>query len=212
MTNTLRELEHALLRETGKRLGRFGFSTRPKGQTFYRDIDGGRVGVHLSFIEHESDVDVTVDVAIRFDAVEELVHRSNKLLSKREKAETFTLGAELGNLEHGEPFRITVSSPGDVGRAAEGIETKLQTVGLPYMERYSQPEATYSLLSKDDGEVWVHSPIHAERAKRACALLAVMDRHSEINDLGAKKLSFLESVNDQGAAAFSRFLAELQAG
>ncbi|HWO25765.1 MAG TPA: hypothetical protein VNO30_43815 [Kofleriaceae bacterium] len=211
MTRTLRELEHELLRETGKRLARFGFSTRPKGQTFHHDIDGGRVGIHLSFIEHESDVDVTVDVAIRFDAVEDLVHRSNKLLSKKEKADTFTLGAELGNLERGEPFRITVSTTGEVGRAADGIERKLETVGLPYIEQYSQPGAAYSLLSRDDREVWVHSPIHAERAKRACALLEVMGRHSEITDIGAKKLSFLKSVNDPGAAVFSRFLAELQA-
>jgi hypothetical protein len=165
--------------------------------------------VHLSFIEHEHDVDVTADVAVRFDAVEELVHRSNKLLTKKEKAATFTLGAELGNLESGEPHRVSLAADSDVEQAAEHLVSKIETVGLPYLEQYSQPESAYNLLARDDRDVWVHSPIHAERAKRACALLAVMCRHSEIEALGRQKLSFLESVRDPGAAVFSRFLAEL---
>ena len=209
MTRTLRDLERELLRETGKRLVRFGFSSRPKGQTFQRTIEDGLAAVHLSFIEHESDVDVTADVAIRFDAVEDLVHRSNKLLTKKEKAATFTLGVELGNLERGKPYRVTVADGIDIGRAAEDLVAKIESVGMPYLEQHSHPEAAFDLLARDDREAWIHSPIHAERAKRACALLAVMCRHSEIEALGQKKLSFLESVGDPGLAVFSRFLAEL---
>lgn len=212
MTSTLRVLERELLDEVGKRLARFGFSVRPKGQSFHRYFKDGRVVVHLAFIEHANDFDVTVDVAIRFDAVEDLVNRSNMLLSKREKGDTFTIGTELGNLERGQPFRIPLVGAGDVVRAVDDIVTKVEAVGLPYIERYSQPEAAYCLLSRDERAVWLHSPIHAERAKRACALLKVMGRDSEIGDLGARKVAFLESVNDPGAAAFSRFLAELQSG
>ena len=205
----LRELEHKLLQETGKRLVRFEFSLRPRQQSFYRDIDGGRVAIHLSFIRHTEDVDVTIDVAICFDAVEDLVHRSNNLLSRKEKAQTFTLGAELGNLECGKPFRLTLASDADVPRVVEGIVTKLEAIGLPYIERYSAPEAAYGLLSRDDREVWVHCPIHAERAKSACALLIVMGRHSEIANLAAQKQAFLQSMNDPGAATFAEFVAQL---
>ncbi|GAB4528704.1 MAG: hypothetical protein Tsb0020_45790 [Haliangiales bacterium] len=210
MTSTLRTLKQDLLHAIGTRLAQFEFSTRPRGQTFYRDIDGGRVAVHIGFIEHESDVDATVDVAIRFDAVEDLVHGSNPLLSKKEKAATFTLGAELGNLERGEPFRVPLASSEDVEQAADSIEAKLKSVGWPYIERYSQPEAAYTVLSKDDRDAWLHSPLHVERAKRACALLAVMGRHPEIDALGAKKVAFLESIHDPGVAIFSRFLAGLR--
>jgi hypothetical protein len=148
-------------------------------------------------------------VPIRFDAVEDLIHRSDKLLSPKAKAETFTLGAELGNLERGEPFRLTLATHGDVLNIAEGTMTKLESVGLPYIERYSSPEAAYSLLSKDDRTVWMHAPIHAERAKRACALLVIMGRQSEVANLAVQKQEFLQSMNDPGAAAFARFLAEL---
>lgn len=166
--------------------------------------------MHVSFIEHAADVDVTTDVAVRFDAVEDLIHRSDKLLSPKEKAQTFTLGAELGNLERGEPFRSTLAIQSDILRVAEGIMTKLESVGLPYIERYSRPEAAYDLLSKDDRTAWIHSPIHAERARRACALLVIMGRRPEITALAAQKQAFLQSINDPGAAAFERFLAELR--
>src|SRR5687768_7494379 len=128
-TPALRELERSLLRATGMRVARLGFSARPKGQTFLRQLSGGFVAMHLTFIEHESDFDVTTDVGIRFDAVEELVNRSNPLLSNKEKFATCTLGAELGNLEHGRPRRITVASTGDVEVAAECIVKEFEDVG-----------------------------------------------------------------------------------
>jgi hypothetical protein len=165
--------------------------------------------VHISFIEHEHDIDATVDVAIRFDAVEELVNRSNGLLTRKEKAETFTMGAELGNLERGMPYRVTVTERSDVERAAEQLLAKIEAVGLPYFELYSRLESAYHVLARDDRDAWVYSPIHAKRATRACALLAVMGRHSEIEELGKQKLAFLASVTDPGSVGFSRFLAEL---
>jgi hypothetical protein len=191
---------------------RLGFSPRPKGQTFVRPLDGGQVAAHLTFIKHERerDLDVTIDVAIRFDAVEALVNRSNMLLSKKEKAETYTLGGELGNLEYGQPYRITIATPGDVEDAAERIVKKLETVGVPYIERFSHPEAAYDVLSRDDREGWIHCPIDAERAKRACALLAVLNRRPEIQALGARKLSYMESLNDPRAPEFSKFLVGLK--
>ncbi len=205
----VRQLERELLEETGRRLLPLGFSSRPKGQTFFRPLDGGLVAAHLTFIEREHDFDVTVDVAIRFHAVEELVNRTNRFLSAKEKAETFTLGAELGNLEHGRPYRNKVANVADVAVVAERIAHTFARVGLPYIELYSSPEAACAILSRDDREAWVHSPIHAERAKRACALLVVLNRYSEIQALGAEKMAFLESLQDPGAISFSRFLADL---
>lgn len=206
---SLRDLRGDVLREFGRRLARFGFDPRPKGQSFLRKIEGGRVSVHLGFISHENDFDVTIDVGIRFDAVEELVHRSEALLTKREKAETSTLGAELGNIECGRPFRVTVTGNSDTEGAVGQLIAKFESIGLPYLEHYSQMESAYEVLARDDRGGWIHSPINAERAKSACALLAVMGRYSDLEALGRQKSCFLESIRDPGAAMFSRFLAEL---
>jgi hypothetical protein len=219
MKQAIHEIERELLEETGKRLAQFGFSSRPTAQSFTRGLYpdsveamAGRAAVHLSFIQHEANVDVTMDVAIRFDAVEDLVQRSNELLSPKEKSQTFTLGAEIGNLERGEPFRMTVSNAADLKAVADSVVTKSKAVGLPYIERYSRPAAAYEVLSKDDRDAWLHSPIHSQRAKRACALLVAMGKQSELASLGARKLAFLQAVKDPGATAFARFLAELSSG
>jgi hypothetical protein len=44
----------------------------------------------------QDDVDVGTDVALRFDQVEELVNRDDKLLTKPEKAGTYTIGGWMG--------------------------------------------------------------------------------------------------------------------
>jgi hypothetical protein len=209
MTTALRELERELLNAVAKRLAKFGFSPRPKGQTFYRLIDHGKAAVHVSFIEHASDVEATIDVAVRFDAVEDLVNGSNRLLSNKEKADTFTLGGELGNLEHGNPLRTMVAAHGDIPRAVDDMIAAFERTGLPYLERYSHEKAAYLVLSSDDQRAWVHCPVHAERAKRACALLVVMGRTAELKKVAAQKLSFLESLDDPGRHAFSRFVEAL---
>lgn len=202
----LKEAQSALLSEVGKRLKVHGFKPRAAGQTFTRDSTHGRHAVHLTFIDHDTDFDVTADVAVRFDMVEDIVHRSNPLLSKAEKAKTYTLGAELGNIDRGEPYRWTVSRSADIPSVADQIERKLVEIGLPYLDTYGEPEAALEVLARDDRSAWLHSPIHAERAKRATALLVVLGRKEQIEELGRSKMEFLASINDPATAVFQRFL------
>jgi len=205
-----RAIERGLLRDFGERVARLGFSSRPIGQTFLKPMHGGVSAAHLSFIEHENDFDVTVDVAIRFDAVEELVNQSNSLLSPKEKSATFTLGVELGNLLNGRPNRFTVSNSNDVATVSQQIVESLKEVGIPYIERFSNPNDAYEILSRDDHAAWLHSPIHSERAKRACAFLVVLGRRSELQAISERKLSFLESVQDPCRTAVSKFCSSLK--
>ncbi len=81
----IKELQKNLLANVGEKLTTFGFGGKAKQQSFYRPIDGGWACVHLSFIKHADDFDVTVDVGVRFDEVEELVNSNNNLLTKRKK-------------------------------------------------------------------------------------------------------------------------------
>ena len=202
--------KRALLADLGPRLKPHGFGARPVGQTHRRGFPLGRQAVHLSFIDHDEDFDVTVDVAVRFDAVEGLVHRTNSLLSKSEKAQTYTLGAELGNIERREPRRWTVGSPANVSTTAVAIEASLLGVGFPYLNMYSDPHVALAMLARDDQEAWLHSPIDAERAKRAVALLVMVGRPEELGDLGRRKMEYLESVGDRGLAGFRRFWEALR--
>lgn len=209
MNQLVSEWQRDLLRAFGARLEGGGFVRRAEEQSFERPIDGGRVSVHLGFVSHSSDFDVTVDFGIRFDAVEELVNGQNPHLSKKEKLNTFTLGCELGNLEGRGQRRWVVAHSSDIRRVADGISVEVDRVGLPYFEKYSQPAVAYEVLSQDDKAAWLHSPIHLERAKAAYALLVVLGRNSELPGLAEKKLAFLRSRNERDAEDFATFVVAL---
>ena len=55
----------------------------------------------MSFIKHAHGCDVTADVAIRVDALEDLLNEWNATLSKAERKQTHSMGAELGNISEG---------------------------------------------------------------------------------------------------------------
>lgn len=208
MAGTIATLQRELMLETGAKIAPLGFETRLTKQCFERKMEGGRSAVFLAFIKHSTDFDVTTRVAVRFDAVEELVNRWDTWISSKEKRNTYTLGVELGNLERGSPFRFSVSSGADVPVVADGIVERVRTLGLPYLERYSRLEDAYDLLSRDDPDVWIHSPFHGARAMRACALLAVMGREEELQVVGKRKLAALRAADDLQTDSLASLLAE----
>jgi hypothetical protein len=118
---SINELQKKLLTSIGEKLMAFGFSKKVKQQSFYRPFEKGNAYVHLSFINHADDFDVTLDVAIRFDEVENLVNSKNNFLTKKEKAETCTLGVELGNLSNGVPKRWNISSDDQISTVTGSI-------------------------------------------------------------------------------------------
>jgi len=116
----VKSLEEQLMITVAEYVSSDGFK-RNKAQEFIKPYEWGRAAIHLSFIEHRENFDVTVDVAIRFDALEELVNRDNKLLTAKEKCNTFSIGVELGNYIDNKPLRLTVANDADVHRVASLI-------------------------------------------------------------------------------------------
>lgn len=199
-------LKREFLRAIGSRLSNFGFPKRPRGQTFYRKNELGSDAVHFSFIEHEFGVDVTTDVAVRLDDVEDMINADNKLLSKKEKADTFTLGVELGNLERGEPYRVRLAHASDVGPAVERSMNRIAEIGIPYLARYSSLKSALTVLSEDDKSAWLHCPVHLSRAMSACAALVSLGKYSELASLAEKKRAYLQSIQDPGLSRFDKFI------
>src|SRR6476661_8883662 len=94
----MKEVERALLKAVGQRIAASGFESKPVGQSFLRRSPLGRDSLHLSFVKHPCDFDVVADVAVRIDDLEDIVNVNDTLLSKKEKEQTYSLGAELGNI------------------------------------------------------------------------------------------------------------------
>ena len=88
----------------------------------------------MSFIKHAHECDVTADVAIRVDALEDLLNEWNATLSKAERKQTHSMGAELGNISEGRQRRWTLATEDDIPEAVSSVMELFESVGLPYRE------------------------------------------------------------------------------
>lgn len=212
MKLSLSELRRAVLDKLALAMPKYGFKRKPIGQSFYRSLPFGRWTFHVAFINHDADVDVTADVAVRVDAVEDLVHSGDKLLSGREKQETATIGAELGNIADHRQKRRTIASISDVEGVAAAMLDEFAKFGLPYLERYSDLDKMLDVLCGNDPGAWLNSPVHAERCKRAVALALVLGKRDRVLDLGRRCEEFLQERGDPGLRLFKEFTSRVLEG
>jgi hypothetical protein len=203
----LKALQEQLLSQLATKLNAKGF--KRKEQSFYKDIPGGKQIFHIAFIKHLRDFDLTADVAVRHDALEELVNEFNSTLSKKEKSQTASVGAELGNISMGKPLRWTVSSEADIPEVCESILAVFESVGLPYLQRFSSLAEVLSALSFDEQEAWLQSPIDHIRAKRAIGAAFLLDRKDTFAQLVKTKTQFLKEQNHLGLLEFISFAEKL---
>jgi hypothetical protein len=161
-------LRSALLRSLGAQLNPMGF--RQSEQTFGKRWGAGKLLVHLSFVRHTDDFDVLVDVAVRLDAIEDRLNADRPQLSQRERANTATVGVELGNWSIGRPLRWTVSTPADLEPVVKGLLEELRRTGLPFLERFAQLEELERVLGADDKVARIICPI-AEKRRAVLAII-----------------------------------------
>jgi len=162
------ERRRQLLLEVGKTLAPLGF--RKREQSFRREVAGCRQSLHLSFIPHRDDFDVTADVAVRHHALEDILNQDRASLTDAAKKDTCTVGAELGNIAGTGQHRWTVVTVRDVGPVVVGVEDLFLTVGLPWLERFSRVEEVHRVLRNGGMEAALLCPI-AQTRNRLTLLL-----------------------------------------
>lgn len=190
---------------------RLGFEAALVDQAFHKRTPNGHWILHVSLVPHAADFDVTADVAIRIDAVEEVVNRAVRGLLPKDQKRTATVGAELGNIAEGRQRRWTIRSANDIPVVVGGVVHALEDVGLPYLEHYSNLEAMLAAIATPERSSWLHAPIHDARWKRAVVLALVLggaDRARALAERGARDL---RERNDPALASFERFVQEVMA-
>lgn len=153
---------------------------------------------------------MTADAALRIDAVEDLVNADNPLLTTKEKKQTFTIGAELGNMLEGKQRRWTISDSNHVTMVADGIIDLFRKVGLPYLERYSDFGNLIADLSKHDQAAWPHSPVHERRCKTIMALAALLHDEQRFELLNEGCEEFLRGRSDAELASLRVYVKGLR--
>src|SRR5436190_22794742 len=179
-----------LLKSVATGLARHGFESKPKGQSIVKKTAFGRQSFHLAFIKHTHDFDITADVAIRFDALENLICESEGIRSEQEKDEGYSLGAELGNLAGTGQRRWTVSTSEDIPPVSASILEAFELIALPYLNRYSMMDQALAALKGDDRVASLHMPIHDARAKRALGLAFLLGAKQQFDEIARGKAEF----------------------
>lgn len=167
----MKELRKRLLEEIGGRLKPDGY--QKSQQTFSRRFRGGTWFFHVAFIPHATDFDITADIAVRHDSIQE-ASRLYGHLDKRSKKKTATLGVELGNLQGIGQHRWTVAKESDLAPVADSILEMFRRVGMPFLQRFSSLQETKRVFDSDERLARLICPVREYREEVTSTLKAGM--------------------------------------
>lgn len=191
------------------KLKSLGFKYVKREYGFVKRRPDGRETLHLAFIRHPSDFHVVADVGIRFDALEELCFVPHPLLSQKDKAKTYSFGAELGNIAGVGQKRWELATIDDIEPLAEGIYADFMSIGVPFLERLSTLEKAFDLVNRPWREASLYKAFHTARAIRVVGLAKLLGRDDELTDLARAQLEMLEYLDSRNQPQFTEFLAKL---
>ncbi|WP_143169190.1 hypothetical protein [Vibrio quintilis] len=98
---------------------------------------------HISCVSHDSDFDAIGDVALEY------------LSGKKRMC---IIGAELGNIKGSGQMRFPVSSSDEAARSAKSLYEFFVEVGLPFLNKYSDPNEVVTTLKRGGHEAMLISP------------------------------------------------------
>jgi hypothetical protein len=198
-----KELQKQLLLALAEKLAPNGF--RKSEQRLVRRIPGGKQIFHLNFATHGDVFKVIASVGVRHDSVEDLLQELDPVLSTQSKrTKTATIADELGALYLGRNLSWTIESEADVAEAGREILAAFNSIGMPYVERFSDLSEVLSTLSGDE-RAYDHVG-----AQRAIAAAFILGRKDLFDQLVEAKTRYMEQQNDRfGLAQFLPVAEEL---
>ena len=188
--------QRTLLLGLADQIGTFGFNPKVLGQSFYQVVPTGKWVFHISFIVHKADFDLTADVAVRVNAIEDRVNEYDTKLSAAEKRQSMTLGGELGNISEGVPRRWTVSSVEDIPAVCDKVIEAFQEIGLPFLQKHSDAVAAHRVLVSSKQADLLLAPILGPRYMRAIASAYITGNTSGIEALASRYEAKLSETGD----------------
>jgi hypothetical protein len=149
MLESVKESKRRLMELCRERLTQYGFDPKGRGQSVYKTTPFGKWAFHLNYLESVYGLQVIADVAVRFDAVEDLVnfYPVNDLLKDAERRHTFTVGTNFG--VGGRPPQWEIEFEREILEAAASIMELFMTEGIEFLERNSTLEGAFRTLESD---------------------------------------------------------------
>jgi len=110
---------------------------------------------HITFVKRANGFDALGDVAVEFVAKGKRVA---------------ILGAQLANIARIGYSPHSVESPASAIESAKSLAAEFQTVGMPFLQRYSDPVIALATLQAGGREASLISPLQHLQAEQALAL------------------------------------------
>jgi hypothetical protein len=202
--NRLAELRNLFLHQFGNAVAPLGFHRCKAG--YERVVRLGSEFLIPTTIKHSSDFDITLDLAIRMNDVEEVLERGEG----RTLDNLSTFGGDIGNIAQGKQRRWTVTDTSDVTTVVSAILGLIETEGFRFFREYSDRMFALSLFCKEGRMGMLLMPSSVQRAKLAVALAKIEGNSSSFEDVLKGQLTFLKSRGDPGFESFVEFAARLQ--
>jgi hypothetical protein len=198
---TIKELQDILLHNVGQRLISYGFNPKPKGQDFFKKADFGLINFHLSFSPHRTVFVAAVNVALRLDKLEFFINPKDK--------KSFSIGAELGNLKNWSRMTWTISPDCNMDEVAASMCFNFVEYGVPFIEKYCSLENVYEVISQNDRQSGLLSPLTHVRAIQSVALALLLNKsESELETLIEREIELFKDKELLGLDNFCKFVKE----
>jgi len=205
----MKEQKIYVLKSISSKLNSIGFKNKIRDQSFLHETNVGFSMIHLRFINHEDDFDITISVSIRINQVEEIINNSNNYLKKNEQIKTSTIGCELGNLVYGFQKRYKIESNSNLDKVIEEMIDFIKKNAFPFFEKFGELENVFEIALKDDQYSWMLFPFHYHRAQVAIVLAKIL-RRNDLDEIFEEKRLFLETRNEFGLDLFIKLFNKIE--
>lgn len=201
-------LKRNLFHEIGSALKEEGYRVRVSQSDLIKKFDRGKISIHLGFIDYVEGFDVTIDVGIRFEELENLKNQYKDFLTKTEKKETYTIGVELGNLAYGEQKKWNIKKGIDILPVSQNIIKEIKKHFFPYVSHYLDIENLFEACIKDDTNEVV--AFDSEGAENAVCLAMLLKKEHMLNSIIDQKRTYLKRINRDELESFEEFLLNMR--
>lgn len=195
----------ALLQDVGKLVEPLGYRPILSQRMFVRLLAEGKTALSLAFIKHPDDFDIVANVASRLNQLENILNGARFYLSEKKKLDTYSFGAELGNILRVGQLRWTIRTPDDTKAVAHELVSCFKKVGIPFIDRAATIEGAYRVLTESEKLASLYLAPRSRRAESIVALAKLLGK-SNVSRIAKTKLSWLEDVNDSGLVQYKQFL------
>jgi hypothetical protein len=154
-----------LYERVGDALKPLGFRRQKAKSQFWRDTAGGGEAFHLAFRPYSDAYLVAPSAGVRIDSVETIATAHSPLTAK-EKASTFTVGANLGTMETGRFLDYPVPIPGPIDDVVRNLLDDFRRVAQPFFEAAKDSQQLLAWLSDDAGSGSKYAVVPTERCIR----------------------------------------------